>query len=666
MKNSPVISPRLRSDLASVQVRSRKRFYRIVIDEIAGRFTRVSEQIWNQLCSDEPYDQDLAQQARTAGLLRERTAASKRRFSLLAIRIPIGSIDNIANWLAPRTGVLFAPAAICFWCITMLTVAVMVLARSSQLVVDLRGVSAYLNSQSVIAFGICFVVTKALHELGHAVMCRRINSRCGNVGVYLFCGFPCPYCDVTDVWRQSSTTKRIAVMLAGIYIELIVASIAGIVWMSSVDPTTRLAALNIMLVCSISTLLFNANPLMRYDGYYVLGDLMDSTNLRSESLSAFRAVVISRFAGAGYSIRQRLDLRSALLAIYWFLSRVYRIFVTLAIAAFVVTAASWFQLHGLASLALAVAAVAIVARSIGKAAGVLTGRNHWAAVSKWRRAGTLCLFAALMAAFLFVPFPRHQKLAGQVESRDSLVVFAPNNGLIQDVSLEFGDQVSEAQSLMQLADESVRLEQLSLQADLRMAKIRLENSHRQALATSSQARPDVTKHWDVLQAACDSIASQLDGVQQRLSMSKITAPSDGFLIPAVGDSAPSTLAELNGKEAITGRPICEIAKNGQLQATLVLDAKNRSQVRHGTVVRVSLHSDPTHVIETEIQSVSSIVQAQNGVIQTSAYRVLCPLPDVPPQDLLLWVGQRCHGSAKLGSRSVASDIKTWMQNCFNG
>ncbi len=272
----------LRQDLTSIQVSGRLRPYRIVIDEIGGRFARVSEQLWQRLQRGDE-DSELWAEANAAGWLRNRNRLPARRFSPLMIRVRLGSIDSLAKILAKYSGVFFSSLAIAFWLLAITLTAAAVVSRSDQWIASLAALPAYLKNANPLMIGMLFVTTKAIHELAHAVMCRRLGARCGEVGVLLLCGMPCPYCDVTDIWRQPSSIKRAWVMLAGIYVELIIAAVAAVVWMTSYDPSTRLAAINVMLVCGISTIVFNANPLMRYDGYFVLADLMRQRKSASRS-----------------------------------------------------------------------------------------------------------------------------------------------------------------------------------------------------------------------------------------------------------------------------------------------------------------------------------------------------------------------------------------------
>ena len=145
--------------------------------------------------------------------------------------------------------------------------------------------------------------TKVLHEFGHGLACKRFGGECHEMGVMLLVVTPCLYCNVSDAWMIPSKWRRAAIGAAGMYVELILASLATFLWWFSEPGLVNHLCLNVMFVCSVSTLLFNANPLMRFDGYYILADLLEIPNLRQKS-----AAVIQRKLGAWLlGLRERHD-----------------------------------------------------------------------------------------------------------------------------------------------------------------------------------------------------------------------------------------------------------------------------------------------------------------------------------------------------------------------
>src|SRR5207244_3763192 len=139
---------------------------------------------------------------------------------------------------------------------------------------------------------------KIIHEFGHGLSCKAFGGEVHEIGALLLCFSPCMYCNVSDAWTLPSKWKRIIISGAGIYVELIIAAIATFVWWNTPShPFVNNMSLSLMVVCSVSTIVFNANPLMRYDGYYVLADLLEIPNLRDRCNRYLKNLVLDKCLG---------------------------------------------------------------------------------------------------------------------------------------------------------------------------------------------------------------------------------------------------------------------------------------------------------------------------------------------------------------------------------
>ena len=143
---------------------------------------------------------------------------------------------------------------------------------------------------------IALITTKALHELGHALACKHYGGECHELGLMLLVFTPCLYCNVSDSWMLPSKYQRAFIGFAGMYVEIFLASIATFIWWYS-DPSGVLSnvCLRVMFISSVSTLLFNGNPLLRFDGYYVFSDAIEIPNLATRAARYY-----------GYLVRRHL------------------------------------------------------------------------------------------------------------------------------------------------------------------------------------------------------------------------------------------------------------------------------------------------------------------------------------------------------------------------
>lgn len=659
--------PELRRDLRSILIDGRRRAYRIVVDEVSGRFARVSEHVWQSLV-DGQQDPQLWQEARAAGWTRERTQEKRRTFTPHYFRIPVCAVDGIALWLAPRSGVVFSVVAVLMWTTVIAAAAVLALSHGADLFASLGSLQQFLRQSDPRWLGMLFVGTKVAHELSHAVMCRRMGSRCGHVGLLMLCGVPCPYCDVTDVWRQPSATRRAAVMLAGIYVELIIAAVATFVWIGATDPAARLHALNLMVVCGISTIVFNANPLMRYDGYYVLCDLAGSTNLRQEARDAFRRVITTRIAGAEYGDTLQSSMRSWLLASFHATSTLYRFGIAIAIATLFLGIAEYLSLRPLAIGIVMLAMSAAAARFIHRIFRVVHGADRWSHVPAWRRGLFALVTVLFVVGVLFVPLPRYRTASGRVDTALASSVFLPTDAVVEGVGADFGDVVEPGELLVSLRNESFAIQQAKLQGQLRVAKLRSSLSRRVALDRSA----DTSDAWKTLQAAEDAVAIQLASVEKRMRETDVRAAVGGVVLPArpsittTASSAALSLRDRVGTFAEARQSWCRISHDGALHAVLVIDARDRTNVDVGASITIGLSETPEDTFTSVVVSVSAIAEDEPSVTRRAAYHVLCPLPPVGQDELLRWLGKECNGVFHLPNRTLAAHMSDWIGRWLGG
>lgn len=262
--------------------------------------------------------------------------------------------------------------------------------------------NAQLGLQLLVAYGLI----KSLHELGHGLACKYHGVVCHEVGVMFLMFLPCLYCDTSDSWRLASRWKRASIAAAGIYVELLIAMIAAVVWLlTQTDSVLHLFSAHLMIAATASTILVNANPLMRYDGYYVLSDLWGVPNLGQQAQSAVRALVGRVFVGQKLPDRA-WDAPAWQLVPYGLAAKIYSLFL-LGLILFGV----WKLLNpmGLGLLAITVIGVVILSIAIGLVTNL---RNTLRVVSSLpsRRAGRLLVISTLLVCLgswlvLFQPMP---------------------------------------------------------------------------------------------------------------------------------------------------------------------------------------------------------------------------------------------------------------------
>ncbi len=182
-------------------------------------------------------------------------------------------------------------------------------------------------------------VVKVIHEFGHGLSCKAFGGEVHEMGFLLLCFSPAMYCNVSDAWTLPNKWQRIIISGAGIYVELMIAAAATFVWWNTPShPFVNYLSLSLMIVCSVSTVFFNGNPLMRYDGYYVLADWLEIPNLRDRANKYLQRLTMEYCLGMETQPEAYMELsRRILFVIYAVISWVYRWAITFVILKFMST-----------------------------------------------------------------------------------------------------------------------------------------------------------------------------------------------------------------------------------------------------------------------------------------------------------------------------------------
>ena len=248
----------------------------------------------------------------------------------LSTRVPLFNPSRLLSHFQWLGAIIFHPLT-CVGVLTTATVlAVLVLARTLESdVLSLTELSRLQGDRWLLLLA-SFVIVKSLHELGHSLACSHFKVSCQEIGLLFLFFTPCLYCETTDSWKLKSRWHRAAIASAGMYVEIILASIAAAIWLATNEGTLHAVASSIVIVCSIGTLLINANPFLRYDGYYILSDVWGVPNLAEQSRDALWSLFVSALSGKRAE-SSHLDANITLLALFAIASSCYRMFLACVI-----------------------------------------------------------------------------------------------------------------------------------------------------------------------------------------------------------------------------------------------------------------------------------------------------------------------------------------------
>ncbi len=437
--------------------------------------------------------------------------------NLLFARIPLFDPNHFLDRTVGLVGKIFSWWGAVLWLAIVSTGLYFIIQNISALTDQ---ASKVLAPENLMWLGVAFWGVKIFHEFGHAYACKKMGRDTGSggevhtMGIMLLVFAPIPYVDASSAWAFPSKWQRAFVAASGMIIELPIAALAAVVWAStSPDAPVHQIAYNVMFIASVQTLLFNANPLLRFDGYYILSDLIETPNLAQRSKS-YLTYLVRKYA---WSVRQVQNPAHTTGEKIWFVfygiaSTVYRVFISVRILLFV--AGSLFML-GVVLAAAAVTAWLIV--PLGKFVHYLLVSPELTRVRGRAIVSTVIVFGGIIATIGLLPRPDHWRIDGVVEPEDLAFVFAEEAGFIQTVVPSGVQVVSGGEPLVRTTNPQLEAQQQLQQAEL----ARLGALLRQARAESDGASAQIAERQ------MQAVTEQLARTQKSLNALAIRAPLAG-------------------------------------------------------------------------------------------------------------------------------------------
>jgi putative peptide zinc metalloprotease protein len=207
--------------------------------------------------------------------------------NILYIKIPVVDPEKMLTGMYPYFRWIYTSYFITFSVGLMLAAITLVISQWSTFSAELPDFQSFFNFKTIFAFWISLACVKIIHEFGHGLTAKHYGGEVHEMGMLFLVLTPALYCDVTDSWLLPSKWKRIWISAAGIYVECFLASLATFVWWYCEPGLLKSLMMATMFICSVNTIMFNANPLLRYDGYYVMADYLEIPNLRIKSTQFF-------------------------------------------------------------------------------------------------------------------------------------------------------------------------------------------------------------------------------------------------------------------------------------------------------------------------------------------------------------------------------------------
>jgi putative peptide zinc metalloprotease protein len=519
----------------------------------------------------------------TAELLRREGRSRRQRWmqqlrSPLFQRVPLVDPERFLERVAPLVKACFSPAAAVVWVLTMCAGGIAAFVNADELT---RNVSdRILDPLNLLMLWIVFPFVKALHELGHAMAVKRWGGEVHEMGIMLLVFSPVPYVDASASSAFADKDKRMLVGAAGMLVELFLAALALVVW-SLVEPgAVRTLCYNVVLIAGISTVLFNGNPLLRFDAYYILADWLEIPNLASRA-NRYLLYLFERYLAGKSDVDSPATTpgEARWFVFYAVASFAYRIFIYLVIITFVITE---FAVVG---IALAVwAAFSMMVKPLWTALGYLGASPRIHAQRGRSMVASLVLAGVLVGAVTLVPFPLATVAQGIVWVPEEAIVRAGADGFVRDVLADQGESVGPGDALVRLEDPLMATRLEVLEHELAALAARYRNTVR-----VDRVQAAVTRE------AMLGAEARLEQAREAIARLTVRSPRQGAFIMPDPDGATGTFVEQGALLGYVLRP-------EQITVRAVVDPDDIAMVRARTrTVAVRLANQPDRVLASRVR-----------------------------------------------------------------
>jgi putative peptide zinc metalloprotease protein len=534
------------------------------------------------------------------------------RLNPLAIRLPGLDPDPFLDAAYPFLRWCFSRAAMALGCLLVAAALLLAAMRFEEFLARLPSREQFFTPQSLLWMALALAFTKIAHELAHAFACKHFGGECHELGVMLLVFVPCLYCNVSDSWLLARKRERMLITAAGIWMELLLAAGATFMWWFAVDGPVRMAALSVMFVCSVSTLLLNGNPLMRYDGYYLLSDAVGVPNLASESGRLLRDVWRRWGLGIVDALPDRPGRPRAMLAIYGVLSFCYRVFLFGVILLAVHAMGEAHQLQTLAWMITPLAIAGLVLPPLIQTTAPLARRAERRRIQPRHLGATALIAAVTLAGVALVPVPKSVRAPFLLEADGAERIFVTTPGRLVEAR--------PAGSLVEAGEIVGRLANLALSRELQTLSARRDLLKRQLeILTSTRGDDEETAaRIPATRQALADAEDQLRTLQSNLSRLTLKSSRPGTVLhppnspraPTEREASPtwsgSPLEDANlGCWLEVGTEFCLIGEADYLAATVMAAQEDVVSIRPGQPVELLLSGAADRTFSGTVVEVSA-------------------------------------------------------------
>ncbi len=479
------------------------------------------------------------------------------RLNPICVRIPMGNPDRVLRKLNPLGEFAFGPIALVIWTAVVLFAGFRFWHCFSAIEENYMGIFA---PGEWVWLLLAWVGLKIIHEMGHGLACQRFGGKVGQAGVSLILFTPLAYVDVTSSWRFSNRWHRIITAAGGMYFELFVAALALIAWsLLGNDAAIKSILYKLFLTAGITTLLFNANPLMKFDGYYILSDLLEIPNLYGKGQSWLTGQVQWWVFGWTPKKLDELPLSLVAIRIYGIFAFGWRLLISLSL---IIGASVLF--HGAGIVLSMIAVLLWFAVPLGVFVKKMCLGTCSRPISRFHLAGSgMALGLSLFLLFGVLSGPNCTSAPAIVRLEHEQNLRAPRDAFIEEICVCDGQTVREGDILVRLQNRMLSLELGALREQIFQSQIRSKVSLQENELAVYQAE---SKKLEQLQI-------QLNEKESQHCKLEVRAPFDGIVLAR-------DLGSQQGRFVNAGDPLLTVVESLQPEVIVSVDQADMASVQN--------------------------------------------------------------------------------------
>ncbi|HMO15346.1 MAG TPA: biotin/lipoyl-binding protein [Pirellulaceae bacterium] len=611
--------------------------------------------------------------------------------NLLSIRFPGIDPEKFLSWLYPKVSWFFHPICVLLCFVIVALAGLLVLVNANEVYHRLPQMQQFFGIDNLLLMGCVFMITKSLHEIGHGLACKHFGGECHEIGFMLLVLMPVMYCNTSDSWILRNKWHRMAIGAAGMYVEVLIASLCTFIWWYANPGIISTICLNIIFLSSLTTVVFNANPLMRFDGYYILSDFLEIPNLTQKSRAALlnklrvwclglpplpARMLPSRnqVAFASYSIASFVYRWVILFSILWFISKVFEPYGLQVIGQYMIAA----SLFGL---------IVVPIFKLTKFFSMPGIRSH---IHRGRMLLTFFVVALLLFLVMWIPVPQYVYAPLTMRPQNAKAVYVKQPGVLVECYVEVGQAVKAGDPIARLQDLDTEAKLIQVEGHARQLETEVE-----LLSRLETIAPQQVQHLSATLSSLQAASNRLLGERRIFESLLLRAPTDGIVIPPSLVRMPNN--DSQQLDRWHGSPLerenlfaylerdtefCRIDTTGIFEAVLDIDQTDLDLVRPGCTVSLMLREYPHRRLSGSIReiAISDATSRNPGpnqqpvnqgsqfdaygrpLVYVTNYQATVPLDDNQVQ---LIAGFSGEGKIYVGSAPLGRQLLRYLRTVFN-